>query len=171
MTARSALKNSASLVCLGITLSAAPALANPAGGQVSSGSATISNPSSSKTVVNQSTQGVVINWKSFDINKNEVTQFVQPNAKSVAINRIGGQNASQILGTLSANGRVVLIHPNGIAFGKGSKVNVGALIATTTDGSDSDLLAGKFTKAGSASGYVTNAGRINAKGTVALVAP
>src|ERR1700743_312225 len=170
---RTSLKSSVSVIGLsvGLAFAATPALANPMGGQVSSGSATVSAPSSSKTVVKQTSQGVVINWKSIDINKSEVTQFTQPNAKSGAINRIGGQNASQILGTLSANGKVVLINPNGIAFGKGSKVNVGALIATTTDGSDSDLLAGRFTKAGSATGVVSNAGRINANGTVALVAP
>ena len=91
---------------------------------------------------------MVIDWSSFNVGKGQTTQFVQPNAQAIAVNRIGGANASQILGTLDANGRIVLINGNGVLFGKGAQVNVGSLIATSTDGSDSDVLSGKFTTAG-----------------------
>jgi filamentous hemagglutinin family protein len=146
--------------------------ANPKDGSVTTGSAAIS-ASSSKTTVDQKSEGVVIDWSSFNIGAGQTTQFVQPNSSALAVNRIGGASASQILGTLDANGRVVLINGNGVLFGKNSQVNVGSLIATTTDGSDSDVLAGKFTKAGNQNASVVNNGAITAAGggVVALVAP
>jgi filamentous hemagglutinin family protein len=148
------------------------AYANPTGGAVTTGSATI-GASSTKTTVDQKSEDVVINWSSFNVGSGQTTQFVQPNASAIAVNRIGGASASQILGTLDANGRVVLINGNGMLFGKNAQVNVGSLIATSTDGSDSDLLAGKFTKAGNQKASVVNQGTITAAsgGTVALVAP
>ncbi len=155
-----------------IALIAAPAYANPKNGSVTTGSATVS-ASSSKTTVDQSSEDVVINWSSFNIGSGQTTQFVQPNAQAIAVNRIGGASASQILGTLDANGRIVLINGNGMLFGKNSQVNVGSLIATSTDGSDSDLLAGKFTQAGKQSAKIVNQGQIvvGTNGVVALVAP
>ncbi len=148
------------------------ALANPAGGAVTTGSATI-GASPTKTTVDQKSEDVVINWSSFSIGNGQTTQFVQPNASAIAVNRIGGASASQIMGTLDANGRVVLINGNGMLFGKNAQVNVGSLIATSTDGSDSDLLAGKFAKAGNQNASIVNRGSITAAsgGTVALVAP
>ncbi len=156
-----------------VALIASPAAqANPVGGAVTTGSASVST-SANKTNVNQKSEDVVIDWSSFNIGSGQTTQFYQPNAQAIAVNRIGGANASQILGTLDANGRVVLINGNGVLFGKNSQVNVGSLIATTTDGSDSDVLSGKFTQAGKQNAAVTNNGTINAAsgGTVALVAP
>ncbi len=149
-----------------------PALANPLGGAVSTGAASIST-SSNKTNVNQRSEDVVIDWSSFNIGSGQTTQFVQPNAQAIAVNRVGGANASQILGALDANGRVVLINGNGVLFGKGAQVNVGSLIATSTDGSDSDVLSGKFTQAGKQNASVINNGAIAAAsgGVVALVAP
>ena len=154
-------------------LIASPAAqANPVGGVVTTGSASVST-SANKTNVTQKSEDVVINWSSFNIGSGQTTQFYQPNAQAIAVNRVGGANASQILGTLDANGRVVLINGNGVLFGKGAQVNVGSLIATTTDGSDSDVLSGKFTQAGKQNASVINDGAITAAGggTVALVAP
>jgi filamentous hemagglutinin family protein len=178
--ARTLLRNSAGWLwaasSLGLTVLAAmpgAATANPAGGTVTSGSATIGVPSAKTTTVDQSSEGVVIDWSSFDIGKGQTTNFVQPNAQAIAINRIGGSNPSQIFGTLDANGRLVLIDGNGMVFGKGASVNVGSLVATSTGGSDSNLLAGKFTKAGNQNASIVNEGLISASqgGFVALVAP
>jgi len=152
-----------------------PARANPAGGTVTSGSASIANPSSNATQVQQTSEGVVIDWSSFNVGKGQTTTFVQPNAQAIAVNRIGGGNATQIFGTLDANGRIVLINGNGILFGKGSQVNVGGLLATSNDAGNADMLAGKanFTRSGNAGAQIVNQGTINASqgGFVALVAP
>jgi len=150
-----------------------PALANPVGGTVSTGAAAIVQSAAGKTTIDQTSQGVVINWSSFNIGTGETIQFVQPNASAIAVNRIGGAGASQILGTLDANGRIVLINGNGLLFGKSARVNVGALIATSTDDTDSNALAGIYIVAGNPSASVVNGGRITAGqgGVVALVAP
>src|ERR1700733_4998547 len=145
-----------------LVIGAPPVLANPTGGAVSTGSASISAPNSKTTNVKQTSEGVVINWSSFNIAGGQTTNFYQPNAQAIAVNRIGSASASQILGTLDANGHVVLINGNGILFGKNAKVNVGSLIATSTDGSDNQLLAGKFTKAGNQNASIVNQGAITA---------
>jgi filamentous hemagglutinin family protein len=182
-TSRTSLKSSASFCGARLLVSGAgvlfvlpalisPAQANPAGGQVTTGSAAIAAPSSGSTTIRQTSEDVVIDWSSFNIGSGQTAEFVQPNSSAIAVNRISGANPGTILGTLDANGRVVLIDGNGILFGKNARVNVGALVATSTDGSDPDLLAGKFTKAGNQNASVVNLGTITtAGGTVALVAP
>ena len=158
---------------LAFPLFVSPAAANPSAGAVATGSASIAASSSNKMQVNQSSEDVVINWSSFNVGAGQTTQFVQPNAQAIAVNRIGGNTPSQILGTLDANGRIVLINGNGMLFGKGSQVNVGSLVATSTGGSDANLLAGKFTRVGNPNASIVNQGRIAASqgGLVALVAP
>ena len=153
-------------------LLASAALANPLSGVATTGSVSIAN-TTNKTTVNQKSEDVVIDWSSFNIGAGQTTQFVQPNAQAIAVNRIGGNSASQILGTLDANGRIVLINGNGMLFGKGSQVNVGSLVATSTGGSDSDVLSGKFTQAGNQNAAIVNQGNIRTSqgGLVALVAP
>ena len=59
------------------------------------------------------------------------------------LNRVRGQDPSVILGTLSSNGRVFLINPNGILFGRDSRVDVQGLTASTLALSDADFLAGR----------------------------
>ncbi|MGD0142107.1 MAG: filamentous hemagglutinin N-terminal domain-containing protein, partial [Rhizomicrobium sp.] len=171
------LRGSASMLALAIATPflASSALANPSGGTVTNGSASIANPSSNATDVQQTSEGVVIDWSSFNVGKGQTTTFIQPNAQAIAVNRIGSNNASQILGTLDANGRIVLINGNGILFGKGSQVDVGGLLATTSNASDADILSGKanFTNSGNANAQIVNRGTITASpgGFVALVAP
>lgn len=129
-----------------------PALAGPTGAHVVSGAATI-NHSGVATTINQSSQNTTIDWSSFNIGKNESVTFRQPNATSVAINRILGNAGSSILGQLNANGEVFLINPNGILFGPTAQVNVGALVASALSGSGTSFTG---------TGTVTNQGSINA---------
>ncbi len=160
-------------LALAAPLLAGAALANPLGAAVTTGSASISAPSSKYTQVHQTSEDVVIDWSSFNIGAGQTTNFLQPNAQALAVNRIGGANAARIMGTLDANGRVVLIDGNGILFGKGAVVDVGSLVATSSGGTDQQLLAGKFVNAGNTNATIVNRGMIDADthGTVALVAP
>ncbi|HEX8661513.1 MAG TPA: filamentous hemagglutinin N-terminal domain-containing protein, partial [Brevundimonas sp.] len=141
---------------------AAYAQSVPTGGSVSSGSASIATGSNSVTV-SQSSQNVAINWQSFSIDKGSAVVFVQPNSTSVALNRVTGADASVILGSLTANGKVFLVNPNGILFGKGSNVNVGGLVASSLNMSDADFMAGRYTFSGTG-GAVLNQGTIVADG-------
>jgi filamentous hemagglutinin family protein len=166
---KQALLSSAGLFAL---VFANSAIANPLSATVTTGSASIAS-SATKTQIDQKSEDVVIDWSSFNIGAGQTTQFLQPNAQAIAVNRIGGSAPSQILGTLDANGRIVLINGNGMLFGKGSQVNVGSLVATSTGGSDADVLSGKFTQAGNSNASIVNQGRVatSQAGLVALVAP
>ena len=147
-----------------------PALAEPVGGQVISGSAQIVQ-SGNSTTINQSSNNTSINWQGFNIAPNELVQFVQPSATAVAVNRILGNSGTQIFGQLKANGQVYLINPNGILFGAGSQVNVGGLLASTLDNIDAST-PGLIKLSGSGTGSIVNRGSITAenRGYVALVA-
>jgi len=122
----------------------APAVfAAPAGGAVVAGSAVVA-VSGGNTVVTQSSQHAALNWQQFNIAPGESVRFVQPNASSVALNRVIGSDPSTILGNLSANGKVFLVNPNGILFGHGAQVNVNGLVASTLEITDTDFMAGRY---------------------------
>ncbi len=89
-----------------------------------------------KMQINQRTDKAALNWKSFDIGAGNHVNFSQPNSTSVALNRIGGNKASDILGKLTANGQIYLINKNGFIFGSKSVINVNSLIASTHNISD-----------------------------------
>ncbi|MBU3656098.1 MAG: filamentous hemagglutinin N-terminal domain-containing protein, partial [Alphaproteobacteria bacterium] len=149
--------------------------ANPADGVVAAGSATISE-SGKKLDVHQASDRAVIDWRSFNIDVDEHTQFHQPSSSAVAVNRVNSNDPSQIMGRLSANGNVVLINPNGVFFGRDSQVDVNGLIATTADVDNNQVMQGgklHFTKPGKPTATITNQGTITAKqaGLVGLVAP
>ncbi|PKO34062.1 MAG: filamentous hemagglutinin [Betaproteobacteria bacterium HGW-Betaproteobacteria-7] len=134
----------------------------PTGGVVAAGNASISTGART-TTINQTTQNAAINWQSFSIGSTETVRIVQPNNNSVMLNRVLGSDPSSILGTLSANGKVFLVNPNGILFGPGASVNVGGLVASTLNIQDSDFMAGRYKFVG-AGGEVRNRGTINADG-------
>ena len=145
----------------------------PTGAAVSAGTAAISQSGSALTV-QQATPRLAINWQSFGIGASESVVFKQPEAGSIALNRILGQDPSVILGSLSANGQVFILNPNGVLFGAGAQVDVGGIVASTLSLSDADFLASRYTFANTGSaGSVVNKGTIRAAegGYVALVGP
>ena len=148
-------------------------ISNPTGGQVVSGSAAIGTTAPNTLQVDQHTKVVIINWSSFNIANGETTKFNQPDAGALAVSRIGGNSPSQILGNLSANGRIILINGDGIVFGPNARIDVGSLLATTSDARNEDIASGKatFDKAGRPNAMILNQGTIRADGMVGLIAP
>lgn len=146
---------------------AAPAWCGPVGGAVVAGSAAIAGTggTGNSTLITQSSQNAVINWQSFNVRAGETVRFVQPDSNAVTLNRVIGPDPSAIFGTVSANGKVFLVNPNGILFGKGASVNVGSLIASTANISDSDFMAGRYRFTGAGAGTVVNQGTITAGGS------
>ena len=95
-------------VAVMLLLAVGPAGANPQGGQVTGGSATIGNSSPIQLDIVQSTDRAVIDWKSFNIAVGERTQFHQPAPSSWTLNRVNAPDPSTIAGYLGANGGLVL---------------------------------------------------------------
>jgi filamentous hemagglutinin family protein len=162
---------------LGLMLmSGAPnALALPTGGTVVGGSATISS-SAKEMDVTQSTNRAIINWGRFDIGSDEAVRFAQPSSTSVTLNRVtGSQNASQILGSLSANGTLMIVNAQGVVFGAGAQVNVGGLVASTADIDNNNFMKGNyvFDKSGNSNATISNEGAIKIAdgGLAAFVGP
>ncbi|HEY8034633.1 MAG TPA: filamentous hemagglutinin N-terminal domain-containing protein [Methylobacter sp.] len=147
--------------------------ANPNGAQIVSGQVSIDTATPGVTTVTNS-PNAIINWQNFSIAQHELTQFIQQNGQSAVLNRIIGQNPSEILGQLTSNGKVFLINPNGVVFGAGSVVDTQGLIASSLNLSDQDFLSGNYHfMAGSSAGNVINEGIIRAgkDGNVILIAP
>lgn len=150
-------------------------LANPKDASIVSGSITIKQESPTKIGITQTTDKAIINWKSFNIDKNEHTEFYQPNSNSITLNRVISNDSSKILGKLSANSQIMIINQNGILFGKDSIVDVSGLVATTHDINNKDFLNNNFnfSKSGNPNSSIINLGKITIKdyGYSALVAP
>ncbi|MDO8466312.1 MAG: GLUG motif-containing protein [Gallionella sp.] len=140
----------------------------PTGGSVTAGSATISQAANILTV-QQSSQRAALDWQSFNIGASATVNFNQPNANAVALNRIGGNSASEIYGKLNANGQVFFSNPNGMLFARGAQVNVGGILATTMSLGNSDFMAGNYRLTNPGTGSIRNEGIINALGSVALI--
>jgi filamentous hemagglutinin family protein len=130
--------------------------------QVVSGAASVVTAGSTTTVM-QTTDKAILDWQRFSIAAGETLTFVQPAATSITLNRVIGNEVSVIAGALNANGRVFIINSAGVLFAAGSSVNVGALVASTLNVSNSDFNAGNylFTAAGS--------GSVVAKGDIVVV--
>src|SRR5690349_17970523 len=157
-------------------LAIAPALAGPNNGTVVNGNATIQGQGTRSVVINQTSQNAIINWQTFDIGRGESVKILMPNSNSTELDRVTGNlGPSQILGSLTSNGRVFLVNPDGILFGPGAQINVGSLLATTSDISNANFMAGRynFNIPGNPSASIVNQGTITAQtgGFDALVAP
>ena len=172
-TKRSAAVLLLTLACASHAVMAADlaATALPGGAQVAAGQATVST-SGASMAINQSSQRAIINWQNFDIGSQAQVNFLQPNTSAVALNRVSGPTASRIEGQLSANGQVFLVNPNGVLFGAGARVNVGALAVSTLNIRDEDFLGGNYLFTGSG-GSITNQGQISAApgGYLAFISP
>jgi filamentous hemagglutinin family protein len=180
---RNQLMTSTALLALGaalgvtlLALGAAPSGAQPTGGNVVGGTATITGAGTNSVIVNQATDRAIINWNTFNIATGGAATFNQPGTSSITLNRVtGGLGPSVIDGTLTANGRVFVINRDGMLFGRNAVINTAGFLATTNDIRNNDFMAGRnnFNIAGRADASIVNFGTITASsgGFAALVAP
>ena len=135
----------------------------PTGPRVVSGAAAVSTSGRQQTV-QQYSDRAIIEWDAFSIGAKAGVRFVQPRSTSVVLNRVVGDDPSQILGSMSANGRVFLVNPHGVFFGAGARVDTGGLAASTLAIADDDFLSGRFLfTRGAGTGRVENAGAITVR--------
>jgi len=163
-----------SLLSLSILASLqSPLLANPSGAHIINGQVSIDTSVQGITSISNS-PGSIINWQDFSIAQGEITRFIQQSSQSAVLNRVIGQNPSQILGQLISNGQVFVINPNGIVFGANSIINTQGLIASTLELSNQDFLSGNYHFiAGSDAAGILNEGviRTGKDGNIILIAP
>ena len=110
-------------------------------GSAAQGHATMAINGTQETIT-QTTNQAVIDWKSFDIAKGYGVNFVQPSPTAAVLNNIHDANATQILGSLTANGQVYLVNNNGFIFGKDSTVDANTLVASALNISDANFNGG-----------------------------
>ncbi len=151
---------------------------NPTGGVAVHGQASFSTPAANQLkVTTQNGAGTThsaINWQSFSIAPGSSTNFQQPSAASTVVNRVVTNTPSTIFGTLSSNGKVVLVNQSGIAVGAGAVVDTAGFTASALRMTDADALAGRmrFGDGLGSSSAISVEGRITAhNGDVVLVAP
>ncbi|HHF5333217.1 TPA: filamentous hemagglutinin N-terminal domain-containing protein, partial [Haemophilus influenzae] len=135
---------SAILLSLGVTSIPQSVLASGLQGMdVVHGTATM-QVDGNKTIIRNSVDAI-INWKQFNINQNEMVQFLQENNNSAVFNRVTSNQISQLKGILDSNGQVFLINPNGITIGKDAIINTNGFTASTLDISNENIKARNFT--------------------------
>ncbi|MBT9500356.1 MAG: filamentous hemagglutinin N-terminal domain-containing protein [Burkholderiaceae bacterium] len=143
----------------------------PSGLNVVQGRALVNTVGNNMTVTNSN--GAILNWNSFSIGAQNAVRFEQANASSQVLNRVLGNDPSNILGQLSSNGKVWLLNPNGVLFGQGARINVAGLVTSTLNLSDRDWTAGRynFQALGGSSAEIVNQGELRTTlgGHVALV--
>ena len=139
----------------------------PEGGTVKAGAGVITT-SPGVVTIDQASQRLDLDWRSFSIGQGRTVLFNQPSLDALAVNRVIGSDPSAILGNLRANGQVFLINPNGIVFGKTAVVNVGGLLAST--GTLSEDAQGRFHLSQLSGGAVSNDGSLQAAGQILLSA-
>ncbi|MFM7027732.1 MAG: GLUG motif-containing protein [Chakrabartia sp.] len=109
-----------------------------------------------------------INWASFSIGEGRAVTITQPTASSLLINRVTGATSSQINGSLTANGQVFLINPNGISIGPKGTVNANGFAASTLGVAAGDG-AGLYGLSGGRGSPVSVAGTLTGKGSNSYV--
>ena len=149
----------------------APLLANPTGGAVVAGAATIG--AAGKTLsINQSTSNAIINWQTFSIANGETTKFIVPSSSAATLNYVSAGNPSAIYGSLSSNGHLFLINPSGILVGSTGRIDTAGFLGSTLNANNSAFMnGGDLQFSGNSTASIINQGSINAsQGNVLLIA-
>jgi filamentous hemagglutinin family protein len=160
------------------------------------GSATVTDTGVGSTLITQSSATAVGEAQVLHIGTLGSVQINQNSTSDLFVARAIGNHSdsSQILGALSATGQVMLLDRNGIIFGRDAQIDVGGIMASTGEVSNTDIMDGdgrfefsyfgdgsiinnatlKVADAGIAafvSPFITNNGTINARvGKVAFAA-
>lgn len=144
----------------------------PGGAQTVHGQVSVHTQGAQMTVRNS--PGAIIQWQNFSIGREASVYFDQANSSSKVLNRVVGNDPSQILGQLGSNGQVWLLNPNGVLFGRDARVDVGSLVTSTLRLNDADFLAGRahfFADAGDGNALLRNEGSLRSSlgGQVILI--
>lgn len=148
--------------------------AQPTGGRVVAGAASIAQ-TAAQTTITQASNRAAIDWQSFNVGANQSVQFNQPNAQSWTLNRVVTPDPSVIAGRVSANGHIAIVNQSGVVFAEGAQVNVAGLIASAANITNENFMAGRmqFTDPARPGARVENRGTITVadQGLAVLAGP
>lgn len=116
------------------------------------------------------TKSGILQWDAFSLAPNEHVHFAQARSSDLVVNRVMGQARSDIFGSLTSNGQLYLINPNGILFGPDASVISAGFLASTLDAANEALLQGGDVWF-QGEGTIVNLGTITApQGSITLLA-
>ena len=129
-----------SLVAVAALFAGVPkVLAAPVGGIIPPNGGTVTiKVNGGDTTVTQTSSRAVIDWNSFNVGATESVTFTVPN-NGATLNRVSG--LSTISGTVTSNGALYFVSPNGMVFEATSKVSVNSLVVSTADISNANFMA------------------------------
>ena len=82
----------------------------PSGENVAVGTATFNRSIANRLIVNQLSSQLITNWSSFNVGQAARVSFVQPTADSIALNRITDSRATEVFGSINANGQIFIVN-------------------------------------------------------------
>ena len=144
------------------------AQALPSAGKVIIGNVTTTQPNANTLNIHQGSDKAYVQYDSFSIGAGNKVVIQQPSNTSTFLGEVTGFDASRIMGSLQANGRVFLINPNGIVFGANSRVDVGSLVATTMSLSKDDFKNDRILLTDTNKGQGDLAGVVRNDGTISV---
>lgn len=153
---------------LGAVLGMSAAYADPAPkaipvlNTIAFGSVTItSSASTGRLTVDQISAKLIANWQSFNVGEVARVTFNQPDASSIALNRIAGTAPSEIFGKVLANGKLILVNPAGMTIGINGQISASSVVASTMNISDANFNNNVWLyERGTATGTIDNQGII-----------
>ena len=158
---------------------AARLYANPLGGVVTSGSASIT-PSGNLLTIGQSSSTAIINWNTFNIALGQSTifefngaqaqipRFLILSPRATAVPPLPAHSNLPWDTVVRFGGTVLLLNPDGILFTPTATINVGSLVATTLGLPDQNDFLNKTTLhfGGTSTAGIQNQGSLNALGDI-----
>lgn len=152
------------IVAVAACFSAEPALSCVMiGGAVVNSGAACMTQNGTTTTVTTSTNKTDISFPTLSVPVSNTFHFQQPSSSASVLARVLSEPTT-IYGTLSSNGIVWLINPNGIMVGPGGRVDTAGFVASTLNVTNADFLANRM-RFGT-DGLGTSAGNVINQGTI-----
>ena len=130
------------LVVAGIFCASQSALSLPSDYEVKNGTADIQVNGNEMTI--SASENAIIDFGTFNIAENESVFVTLPTANSQILNRVTGGTQSDIFGDLTCNGLFILVNEAGIHIGENADINVGSIILSTRDITNSNFVDGNY---------------------------
>jgi filamentous hemagglutinin family protein len=148
----------------------------PTGATLTRGAGSVDTSGSTMTV-SQTSQRAILDFATYSIGAGGAVVYNLPNASSVSVSRVASNGGRSLIdGSITSNGHVMLLNPNGVLFGSTAVVNVGSLTASTGRINDDSFMASNTAPiaiTGATAASIENRGSITVAetGLAALVAP